>query len=365
MNSRLPLFFLALIWVGVGGCAHHPEATLTRFEFERPEMGLPFRVVLYAETPAKARQASEAAFQRISDLNACLSDYDEQSELSRLSKASGSIDSRPVSDDLWKVLKRAEDISRSSDGAFDITVGPLVQVWKRARRQRELPSEERLAEARSRVSWKAVVLDGGPRPPRDASGKIPHTARLTLPGMRLDPGGIAKGYALGEAANVLREQGIQSFLVSGGGDMMAGDPPPGKKGWGVEVGVYDAPGAPGPRFIELRNYALATSGDQFQRAEIQGVRYSHIVDPRSGRALTDHSLVTLVGPDAMTTDALSKVISVLGPVEGMKRIRAYPGVECLVYRKPAETVEEYQSKGLKKWLGPQNPTNTFDFLNLQ
>lgn len=347
------------LFVVLTGCSTSRPSNLTRYEFQRPEMGLPFRLILYAPTADAATNAFEAAFARIADLNACLSDYDENSELSKLSRSSGSGKWVPISDDLWRVLDRASLVSRSSDGAFDITVGPLVQLWKRARRQRELPPEERLSDARSRVNWRAIELDRTGAP-SFTNRAFHHTARLTLSGMRLDPGGIAKGYALGEAAKVIRSKGLTCFLISGGGDMMAGQPPPGKSGWRIKVGAFDTTNAPSARYIRLRDQSLCTSGDQFQRVEINGVRYSHIVDPRTGRAITDHSLVTMVGPDPMTTDALSKVVSILGPAEGLSRIRQFPGVECLVFRQPRETVEVTESPGLPRWLESASSSNDGD-----
>ena len=325
---------LTTVWAG---CAA-PRAVLGRHEFQRPEMGLPFRIVLYAPDGTSATNAAEAAFARIAELNSSLSDYDDASELSRLSRTSGTGQAVPVGTDLWNVLAKAAQVSRASDGAFDITVGPLVQLWKRARRQRELPAPTLLAAAKASVGWDAVVLDPARR-----------TAMLKLPKMRLDPGGIAKGYALDEAAKVLRARGVDRFLVSGGGDMVAGGPPPGRRGWRVEVGVYDTDGAPTPRFVSLRDHALATSGDQFQRAEIGGVRYSHIVDPRTGIGLTDHSLVTMIAPDGITADAVSKVVSVAGPGRGLSLLKRFPGVEAFIVRRPDGIVEERSSPGFGRW----------------
>ena len=302
-------------------------------------MGLPFRIVLHAANGTMATNAAEAAFARIAELNSILSDYEEGSELSRLSRSSGSGQAVPVSPDLWKVLVKSEEVSRASDGAFDLTVGPFVQLWKRARRQRELPTTNQIETARAAVGWRFVELDARW-----------HTALLRGPHMRLDPGGIAKGYALDEAAKVLRAHGVSRFLVSGGGDMVAGEAPPEQHGWRVEVGVFDTTNAPSPRFVSLRNYALATSGDVFQRAEIGGVRYSHIVDPHTGLGLTDHSLVTMLAPTGITADALSKVVSVLGPDRGLPRLRAFPGVEALALRRPSTQVEERQTVGFARWL---------------
>jgi len=335
----------ALLLLCLAGCVTSTKAPLSRFEFERPEMGLPFRVVLYAPDGPAATNAAEAAFARISDLNSKLSDYEAESELSRLSRSSGSDRWVPLGTDLATVLVTAEKVSRASEGAFDVTVGPLVQLWRRARRQRELPSPDAIATARASTGWTNLVLR--------RAGSV-WEAQLLRPGMRLDLGGIAKGYALDEAAGVLRARGVKRFLVSGGGDMVVGDPPPGLAGWRIEVGVFDRTNAPAPRFVSLRNEALATSGDTFQRAEIGGVRYSHIVDTRTGLGLTDHSLVTIIAADGMTADAWSKVVSVLGPERGLKLARRF-GAETLVLRQPTGPIEELQSAGFARWLEPKRP----------
>lgn len=343
-ESRAPgVFGLLFLWVMlVTGCVH--RAPLARYEFQRPQMGLPFRIVFYATDPQRATNAAEAVWTRISNLNSSLSDYDENSELSRLSRTSGSGQKVLLGWDLGIVLQQAERISRLSEGAFDVTVGPYVQLWKRARRQRELPPADRLAAAGSAVGWQRVKLES------TGISVHPLAATLLRPNMRLDLGGIAKGYALDEAAEVLRDQGVTRFLVSGGGDMVVGEPPPGEVGWRVEVAALDVPGAPPPRVLRLRQTALVTSGDFFQRAEIGGMRYSHIVDPRTGIGLTDHSLVTLIGPKAMTVDALSKLVSVLGPDRGLDLLREhFPEVDALVARFPQEHLELRETPGFSRW----------------
>ena len=331
----------ALFWVVLlAGCVAIRDSSFQRYDFQRPQMGLPFRIVLYARDETSAKAAAEAVWARISDLNHILSDYEEESELSRLSRSSGSGRWISLSRDLAQVLVTAQEISRLSDGAFDVTVGPEVQLWKRARRQRELPSEEALNAARLATGWQHMKLR--------RQGSV-WEARLDQPRMRLDLGGIAKGYALDEAATVLRKLGIQRFLVSGGGDMVVGDAPPGESGWRVEAGVFDATDAPPPRPLRIQNVGLATSGDTFQRAEIGGIRYSHIVHPKTGLGLTDHSLVTVLAPQGMLADALSKVISVLGPEKGLVLARRY-NAEAFILRKPSDKTEESQSSGFRRWL---------------
>ena len=300
-------------------------------------MGVPFRIVLYASSANVASNAAEAAFARVSELNSILSDYESDSELSRLSRTSGSNQEVPLSDDLWRVLAKAQEASRKSDGAFDVTVGPLVQLWRKARRDRKLPPSERLEEAKARVGYTNVVLN----PARKS-------ARLLRPEMRLDVGGIGKGYALDEALKVLRSHGVARALVTGGGDMAAGDPPPEKKGWRIEIAPLDVTNAPPARFVLLRRAGLATSGDLFQRLEIDGKRYSHIVDPRTGLGLTDHSLVTIIASDCTTADALSKVVSVLGPKKGFEIVEQF-GAAAHVVRKPDDRIEEIETAGFHRF----------------
>lgn len=302
-------------------------------------MGVPFRVTLYAWNPALAKVSAAAALDRVRELNAILSDYEPDSELTRLSQTAGSGDWTPVSDPLWEILVYAQDLATRTDGAFDVTVGPAVNLWRRARRLRELPPTEALNTARRAVGHGHLALDAGT-----------HRACLRVPGMKLDLGGVAKGYALDAAMQVLKARGIRHALVSGGGDLLVSEPPPGEPGWRIELAPLDAPDAPPARFLRLKHVALATSGDLFQHVEIDGVRYSHIVDPRTCLGLTDHSLVTVIAPCGMIADSLSTSLSVLGPARGIEWINAQPGIEAHLARRPAEAIETCESAGFKAWL---------------
>ena len=315
------------------------SGALQRFEHQKPEMGLPFRIVLYAPDRTVADQAVAAAFTRIEELNDILSDYDIDSELSRLSRSSGEGRAVAVGPDLWRVLSRAQALAEQTDGAFDVTVGPCVNLWRRARREGKLPDPVRLEQARRAVGYRYVHLD----PAR-------HTAELKVPDMRLDLGGIAKGYAVDEALKVLARHGIRRALVSGGGDLAVSEPPPGRAGWRIELPPLDVTNTPPARFVLLRNAALATSGDLFQRLEIEGRRYSHILNPRTGIGLTDHSLVTVIARDCMTADSLTKVVSVLGPEPGLRFLESRrPPVVARVARQPGETLEMRETPGFRRF----------------
>ncbi len=322
----------------ISGCRTAPAPPLPRFTYERPQMGLPFRILAHAPSDAAASVAAGAAFARVTELNQIFSDYEDDSELTLLSRTAGSGQVVPVSDELWRLLSLALSMSRRSRGAVDITVGPVVQVWRRARRQRELPPPEALAEAKARVGWANIHLD----PRRRA-------VRLLVPGMRLDFGSIAKARALDEALRVLKAHGIIRALVTGGGDMAIGDPPPGRAGWRIELAPLDAPGAPPARFLALRNCGFATSGDLFQHVELGGRRYSHIVDPRTGQAMTDHSLVTVAARDCVTANCLSTTTCVLGPEEGLVLVRATPGASARIVRRPNDQMDVSESPGFSRY----------------
>jgi len=326
--------------LAAAGCrtAKPAAAALNRFEFTEPQMGVPFRIVLYAPDRARAEAAARAAWARIAALNAVMSDYDSDSELSRLAATAGSGQAVPLSEDLWRVLERAQALARRTDGAFDVTVGPAVILWRKARRDRALPDPARLARARAAIGWQHLELDARRR-----------TARLRVPGMKLDLGGIAKGYAADEALKVLAEQGIHHALVSGGGDLAVSDPPPGKPGWRIEVAPPEAAAGGPPRHVQLRRAGLATSGDLFQHVEIGGVRYSHIVDPRTGMGLTDQSQVTVIARDGMTADSLSTAISVLGPGRGLALADAF-GAGVFVVRRTGDRWEVAENRKFRHWL---------------
>ena len=297
-----------------------PEKNLRRFEFARPHMGTVFRIIFYASHDSSVSRAAEAAFDRIAELDHIMSDYQASSELMQLCKQAGGPPVK-VSEDLYRVLSASQWVARRSDGAFDITVGPVVQLWRRARRQHELPERARLSQALELVGYGKLRLDARAR-----------TAQLLKPGMLLDLGGIAKGYAADEALRVLKRYGIDRALVAGGGDIAVGREPPdsGAAGWRIAVLSLDSPREKPNRHIALRNGGISTSGDLEQHVEIAGTRYSHIVNPKTGHALTGRSSVTVIARDDMTADALATAVSVLGMKRGLELARSIPGTAALI-----------------------------------
>ena len=304
MGRHLTVWLLGVTLPAISSMAQ----ALDRFEFTQIEMAVPVRIVLYAADNATAAGAAQAAFARFRELNACMSDYDPESELRRLCDTSAEGAAAPVSKDLWQVLVTAQQLSEKTDGAFDVTVGPIVKIWRNARRTKELPSPEVLARARASVGYQLLRLDSR----RQA-------VELLRPKMRLDLGGIAKGYAVNEAMAAIRKRGVSIAMVEAGGNIGLGDPPPGKKGWRIGVASLDRDGPP-RQYLTLSSATVSTSGDLWQYAVIGGVRYAHLIDPRTATALTNRCSVTVVGPQGVNTDGLSSAVAILGPEKGLRLI---------------------------------------------
>ena len=270
-------------------------------------MGTLYRIKLYASSPDAARSAFRAAFARIADLDATLSDYRPDSELNRLCRTTVH-QPMPASADLFRVLTASQKLAEQTDGAFDVTLGPVIRLWREARRAHRLPDAAALREAAARCGYRKLQLDPAHQ-----------TVMLDQPGMQLDLGGIAKGYAADAALETLADLGIHSALVAASGDLAFGDPPPGQRGWKIRI---DSP----KQVLALSNAALSTSGDEEQHLEIGGRRYSHIIDPATSMGLTSPITVTILARHGIDADALATAVSVLGAERGLALIEARPGV---------------------------------------
>lgn len=285
-------------------------------------MGTRFRVVLFAADDARAQLAFDAAFERLRELEACLSDYDPSSELSRLSQASRAPAPGPwieLSSDLARVLTAAQAFARSTDGAFDATCGQSTRLWRRAIRERELPSAADLESARRSTDWTKLELSSEGR-----------AARWNVVGSRLDLGGIGKGYALDEMLASIARLGVSRAMVVGGGDVVAGEAPPGAAGWLVAIDSGAPSDDPTPSYVELRREGLSTSGDAEQRVVLDGRVYAHIVDPRTGIGVGERCAASVLAPSGTQADALATAAVVVG-ADGVASLAArHPDAEFRV-----------------------------------
>ena len=336
------LVIVGLLYASVS-TAMSAEPVQKRHEFKQIEMAIPIQIILYDSDNATAAKAADAAFSRFHQLNAVFSDYDPQSELRQLCDTSSKGNPVRVSDDLWRVLARSVEVAERSGGAFDISVSPVIHLWRSARQTKELPSSESIQKALARVGYQAIRLD----PEK-------HTVELLKPNMRLDVGGIAKGYAVDAAMAEIRKYGITSMLIDAGGNLGLGDPPPGKPGWRIGIAPPDRKSPP-RQYLQLSRVALSTSGDFWQYTVIGGKRYSHLIDPHTGIALTDHSSVTVIGSNGLSTDGLSAAVAILGPEKGLELIESTPGAAAFIIRNVDGKEQIYQSKRWKEFETPSPP----------
>lgn len=325
-KRRLVLCFWA--WCGV--CVLACGQQLERFAFDHRQMGTQFRIILYAPDSVKAKTAAEDAFVEIDRLNDIFSDYDEKSELSRLTAFAGKGEGVSISEEMWILVCQAQRISRKSKGAFDITIGPLSKLWRRAFRQQVFPKMEQILAAKQLVDYRQLVINPGQ--PR---------LRLNMAGMRLDAGGIAKGFALDRAMIVLKSHGILHALVDGGGDILVSKAPPGQAGWRFQTSTVDANQQLREVHLLFENCAVATSGDTYRYLEWNGKRYSHIIDPRTGLGVSHGALVSVQAPNGMLADALASALSILGPKKGKRLIKKFKNCYAQLILQSEESSIQY------------------------
>ena len=274
-------------------------------------MGTLVSIKLYARDVDSAKAGFRAAFDRVSQLDGILSDYKADSELNRIALSAVAKPAK-VSGDLFRVLEASQELSGASGGAFDVTVGPVVRLWRQARKEHQLPDRDALDAALSHCGYRKLHLI-----------RQDHTVQLDQDGMQLDLGGIAKGYAADEALIALKKLGIESALVAVSGDIACSNAPPGRKGWSIEIEAKNG-------VAELSNAAVSTSGDSEQYLDAAGKRYSHIVDPITGIALTSRIMVSIIAPQGILADGLATAVSVLGEIRGKQLAKQYPGVSIFV-----------------------------------
>ena len=249
--SKIIIFILTINTLSAQG--------VQRFEFSHPQMGTQFNLVLYSTNKTKAQNTVNQCIKRINDLNQLLSDYDAASEISQLSATAGSGKKVRVSWELWTILKQNKFYAKKSDGAFDISIGPLSKLWRSMFRKKEIFNGVKINNAKEKVGFHKIKL-------------YPFSKRVRLKqkGMRLDAGGIAKGFTVDEVVKILQKNGFTQFLVDGGGDIYVGAPPPDQLGWQVRINIENTNGDVEEKTLLLKNTAIASSGDTYRFLEWEG-----------------------------------------------------------------------------------------------
>jgi thiamine biosynthesis lipoprotein len=344
------------------GCA--PREPVEVIE-TREAMNTLVTVRAVAVSDSAARRALDAAWKEMDEGIKHLDRHLPDSDISRVNRDAGrfTIEVDPI---VTSCLSAAREVYDMTGGAFDPTVGPILELWRKAQERNQLPTEEELAVARALVGMDAVQIlafmaqkpltdleplppRGGPTPKPEDLVKPMHLVGLDKEGMALDLGGIAKGYIVGRMAQRMVQSGVLAALVDAGGDVYAEGQRPlnlvapgGDRRWGV--GVQD-PRYPEDRTrlftaVHVRDQAVVTSGHYARGYTVEGRRFSHIVDPRTGRPVdTRLASVTVVAPDAAMADGLATAIAVLGVEKGMELVEKTAGVECLLLESGGEPAE--------------------------
>lgn len=267
-----------------------PVLVLKRFQDERPLMGTMVSVILYAEDSETAQVSFEAAFERAAAINTVASDYLPDSELTRFNALEADT-WFPASDDLLTMVAYGLELADLTAGAYDPTLGAMTHLWRETKAAGRLPTPETVQEVKSLSGWELMEVDLSAR-----------RMRKKVAGLRLDLGGLGKGYAADEMLEEVQAYGIRSALVLAGGDVRCGEAPPDKDGWTVGLKNYDGDVS---AVISVANCAVSTSGDTQQFVEIEGRRYSHILDPATGLGMTDSLLATVIANNGLMADPLA------------------------------------------------------------
>lgn len=294
-----------------------------RQEFFHPQMGTLFQIILYTKDTLQGQAIARQLFARIDSLNATFSDYLESSEITRLSNSAGTGQKIKVSRDMWRLLRIAQQISLASDGAFDLSIGPLTKLWRRAFRQSQFPNLKEVEAARQKVNFRAIQF-------YPLSRKV----ELQTAGMRLDAGGIAKGFAVDECFKLLLQAGVRSALVAAGGDIRVGVAPPDKPHWVIASKGMNATGEVQDQELYYQNCAVSTSGDTYRFLDWEGRRYSHIIDPRTGLGMQHRQFTRVSGPSSAWVDGLDTAANVMSPADREKLMKKFPRYK----------LEQYESK---------------------
>ena len=279
------------------------------------------------------RPAIEGAFSRMEEIEKLMNKYDQDSECARINRLRPG-DEIEISPEVASVLKKAHELNRITEGAFDITVSPLVDLWDFYKGKDEIPTSEEVKAVLTRVGKRKLILND-------------RVVSFTQDGITIDLSSIAKGFAVDEAIRALKESGIENGLVDAGGDIYCLGSGPDKKGW--RVGIRHPRKKEFLGSLILKDRAVATSGDYEKFFIVGENRYSHILDPRSGYPVSDLPMsVTVVASDCITADGLATAISVLGPRDGLRFAEGLDGVEALVVSRGKRDLKVDMTSGLKK-----------------
>ncbi len=283
-------------------------------------MGTIYTIVAYGKDQTLLAEAVGQAFEEIDQLDDQMSNYKPESELSTINRDAATREVT-VSPELFHLIQYSMHASEASGGDFDITVGPLMKLWGFFRGQGRLPGRAEIVQVQKKIGYQHVQLDPERR-----------TIHFDVSGMDLDLGGIAKGYAVDRAAEILRAAGVNAALItSGNSSIYALGSPPGERGWKITVRDPYHDGKPAD-VLRLRNYALSTSGNYEKFFVINGKTYCHIMDPHTGWPVQNMLSTVAAVPTGVETEALTKTFFVGGVEKSRQFLTTHPNIIGILYQ---------------------------------
>lgn len=280
-------------------------------------MGSRFDITVVANDSLQGYKYINDAIEEISRIERLISSWDSKSQTSEVNRNAG-IKAVKVDKELFDLIERSIAISKMTDGAFDITYASMDKIWKYDGSMTQMPSEDAIKASVSKIGYKNIILN------KDAS-----TVFLRLEGMKIGFGAIGKGYAADKAKDLLMTKGVPSGIINASGDMNTWGLQPNGEQWKVAItNPMDKSKAYG--LLPISNGAVVTSGNYEKFVEFNNVRYSHIIDPRTGYPATGIISVTVFAPKAELADALATSVFVMGKDVGLNRINQLPKVECII-----------------------------------
>jgi FAD:protein FMN transferase len=328
-------FFLFLFPLAV-------SAQLKRFEFTENKMGSPFRIIFYHSDSLKAVSLPKECYLLVDSLNNIFSDYTLDSEVGKLTQLNP-FQEQKVSDELFSMIMYAKRVWSLSHKTFDITIGALTHLWRKARSENRIPSEEEIKAAKQLTGFKNLVLD-----PKK------QTIAFKKKGMQFDFGGIVKGYAAQRVIAFLRTKRVPIALVDAGGDIVVADPPPFTDGWKIAINIPESENELWDKKLELRHRAVATSGDVYRFTIHNGKKYSHIIDPKTGYGITSQRNVTVIFKDGGAADWLATACSIL-PIKKALRLAKNTRSHLLIATFKNGKLVTYKDKDFDRYFEKKQP----------
>ena len=318
------------------------SAQLKRFQFSESKMGSPFNLIFYHNDSVEALSVAKECFSIVDSLNAVFSDYTTESETGKLNSSAVHHDIK-VSDELFAMIVQSKKAWLQSEKTFDISIGALSRLWRKAKRENKFPKEATIKKVKQSTGFENITINEKTK-----------TISLRKPGIKFDFGGIVPGYAAQKVIDYLKSKNIHQALVDASGDIVISDAPPGKNGWSIGINLPESENEVWDSNLELNNCAVSTSGDVYRYIVYKGKKYSHIIDPRTGYGVTSQRNVTVIAKNGATGDWLATACSILS-IEKALALAKKEKAELLIATLQDEKIITYKTEGFDSYFRPKLP----------